>query len=333
MADVFISYSRKDGEFVHRLGEALAKRGKEPWVDSEAIPLTAEWRKEIYAGIRSSHAFAFVISPDSVASEVCQWELEHANTHNKRLVPIVRRNVQSTAVPESLESLNWIFFRDDNDFDKAVDDLVEALDTDLDWRQAHTRLDTRAEEWKESGEDSSFLLRGSDLQAAEEWQARSAEKEPKPTDLQARYIAASRGAATRRKNRLLAAVTLGMVVAVLLGIVALLQRNEAVAQRNEAIARQLSAQSNLVRNQESRQLERSVLLAAESMQRHPSLEADQALRGGLALLVNLTTRVRHEQDSFVEDVAFSRHGGGWLRQAPTTLPACGKWTLGERSPA
>jgi len=35
--EVFISYSRKDTDFVRRLDEALKSRGREAWVDWEDI--------------------------------------------------------------------------------------------------------------------------------------------------------------------------------------------------------------------------------------------------------------------------------------------------------
>lgn len=41
--------------------------------------------------------------------------------------------------------------RESDDFDSAVGSLIEALDTDLDWVRAHTRLLVRANEWDNSG--------------------------------------------------------------------------------------------------------------------------------------------------------------------------------------
>ena len=43
MAQVFISYSRKDKDIVRRLGDALAAQKREAWVHWKDIPLTAEW--------------------------------------------------------------------------------------------------------------------------------------------------------------------------------------------------------------------------------------------------------------------------------------------------
>jgi hypothetical protein len=166
--DVFISYSRKDRDFVRRLDEALAKRDREAWVDLENIAPTAEWLADVYSGIERTDAFILVISPDSVKSEDCLRELAHAGEHNKRLIPIMHREVEDEAVPEPLGSYNWIFFREDDDFEDSLQVLMDALATDLDWVQEHTRLLTRAIEWDSSERDNSFVLRGSDLRAAEE---------------------------------------------------------------------------------------------------------------------------------------------------------------------
>src|SRR5213083_2011234 len=90
---VFISYSRKDKEFVRRLDEALKRRDREAWVDWEGIPPGDKWEKTIYGAIEASHTFIFVLTPDSIASEVCGREIAHAAANNKRLVPIVHRDV------------------------------------------------------------------------------------------------------------------------------------------------------------------------------------------------------------------------------------------------
>src|SRR5947207_3423500 len=145
--EVFISYSRKPKEFVRRLDEELKRRDREAWVDWEGIPPGDTWEKTIYGAIEATHTFIFVLTPDSIASEVCGKEIAHAAANNKRLVPIVHRDVTANRVPKSLGELNWIFCRDCDDFEKAADTLISALDTDLNWVPAHNRLLTRAIEW------------------------------------------------------------------------------------------------------------------------------------------------------------------------------------------
>jgi hypothetical protein len=244
--EVFISYSRKDKEFVRRLDEELKRRDREAWVDWEGIPPGDTWEKTIYGAIEATHTFIFVLTPDSIASEVCGREIAHAAANNKRLVPIVYRDVVAEKVPKSLGELNWILFRDGDDFNEATGKLISALDTDLDWVRAHTRLLTRAIEWDANGRNNSFVLRGEDLRAAEQWLAQApTKKEANPTALQAEYISASRKAATRRQRITLGAVFFGLVVAIVLAVVAFYQRNIAEERRRVAEARQLEAQAGV----------------------------------------------------------------------------------------
>ena len=237
MADIFISYSRKDTDFVRRLDESLKSRGRDTWVDWEGIRPTEEWMQAIHGAIESADTFVFVLTPDSVGSDICSREVAFAAKNNKRMVPVIAREVEAKAVPEPLAKLNWIFCRESDDFEKAIDDLVSALDTDLDWIHAHTRLLTRAIEWENKGKNNSFVLRGDDLRSAEQWLAQAgADKERQPTALQTEYIIASRKASSRRQQITLGAVTFGFVVAIVLAIVALFARQEAVKQRAMAVA-------------------------------------------------------------------------------------------------
>src|SRR5947208_4632570 len=213
MPEVFISHSRKDKDFVRRLDETLKSRGREAWVDWEDIRPTEDFMQAIYGAIEGVDTFVFVLTPDSVASVVCGREIAHAVAHNKRMVPIVAREVDAKAVPEPLAKLNWIFFPEGDDFQKATDTLISAFDPDLDWVHAHTRLLTRAIEWENKGKNNSFVLRGDDLKEAEQWLAQAApDKKRQPTALQTEYIIASRKAAARRQRIILAAVTCGAVV-------------------------------------------------------------------------------------------------------------------------
>src|SRR5213078_1692870 len=204
--EIFVSYARKDKEFVRRLASALKERGRETWVDWEDIRPSEEFMQAIYRAIEGADTFVFVLTPDSVVSEVCAREIAHAAMHNKRMVPIVAREVEAKKVPEALAKLNWIFFDQNNDSRSTIDLLVSALDTDLTWVRAHTRLLTRALEWEGNKESSSFALRGEDLRAAERWLSQAGtDKERQPTELQTKYIIASRKNASRRQRVILGA--------------------------------------------------------------------------------------------------------------------------------
>jgi uncharacterized iron-regulated membrane protein len=79
-----------------------------------------------------------------------------------------------------------------------------------------------------------------------------------------------------------------------------------VHQQRVALARQLAAQAELTRNQEGNLLPRSVALAAESMRRYPSLEADLPLRTGLTLLPRPGSFMKHAKGIWT--VAYSPDG-------------------------
>ena len=192
MADVFISYSRRNQEFAQILNEALKRSSYKTWVDWQDIPSTSIWWEEIKAGIEAAHTFVFVLSPDAVVSDVCHREVEHAVKHNKRLIPIVRRDgFKSKQVHPAVSKINWLFFRKDDDFDGAFQLLIKAIDIDLEHVHTHTRLLVRAIEWNDEKRDRSFLLHDRDLDASEQWLEKNRNKNPKPTDLQIAYITAS----------------------------------------------------------------------------------------------------------------------------------------------
>jgi hypothetical protein len=200
VADVFISYSRRDTEFVRSLHARLARSERDAWVDWEDIPPSAEWMAEIERAIEAADTFVFVISPASVASLTCEHECAHAAACNKRIVPVVAREVDPQSAPERIRKLNWLFFRPSDDLEAAYNQLIEIIDTDLAWVRAHSRLLVRAKEWQANENDRSYLLGGTDLEDSERWVAQAFQRQPKPVELQLSYVAASRAEETRRQR-------------------------------------------------------------------------------------------------------------------------------------
>ncbi|WNZ48586.1 TIR domain-containing protein [Leptolyngbya boryana CZ1] len=191
MSDVFISYSRKDKAFVQKLHEALRSQNQETWVDWDSIQKTEEWWRAIERGIEGANTFVFVLSPDSISSSVCRDEIDHAVKHNKRLVPVVYREVAVDLVHEALQKLNWLFFREQDPFETTFAELVTVIGTDLEHVRSHTRLEVKAIEWEREGRNPSFVLRGEDLVRSQAWLVQAEQKQPKPTELQREYVSAS----------------------------------------------------------------------------------------------------------------------------------------------
>ena len=68
---IFVSYSRKDTEFVDRLYDSLTALGYSVWTDRRRIPglTNDQWREAVVEAIKASAVFVIVISPDSTASK------------------------------------------------------------------------------------------------------------------------------------------------------------------------------------------------------------------------------------------------------------------------
>ena len=227
-----ISYSRRDKAFVQQLEQALRATGREIWVDWLDIPPTVDFLQEIYAGIEAANTFIFVISPDSAKSEVCGMEVEHAVKFNKRIVPVIYRDL----TPEELAKLhpavashNWIYVREQDNFNDSLKTLVSALETDLTHVQMHTKLLVLAREWESEGRSSGFLLRGAGLKDAEIWLTSGVDRKPEATALQAEYIATSRKAAARTRQIIVGALSAALVIVSLLALVAFQQSGVANA--------------------------------------------------------------------------------------------------------
>lgn len=317
MADVFISYSRKDKEFVKVLHTALAEQQRDTWVDWEDIPLTADWWQEIQRGIEAADTFVFVISPDSVISKVCTQEIDHAVQNHKRLVPIVRRDdFDANQVHPALRKHNWLFCRPTDDVDRAFKDLLTAIDTDLEYVHAHTRLLVRAIEWEQSKRDSSFLLRGNDLKAADRWLNQGLDKEPKPTTLQTQYILASGKAEIQRQRQARMISTVGFIGAIGLALIALTQYQQAKqrqleAEKGQILALSASANANLASNQDIEALIAAIKLGQKLQQAsNPDAETQATALSALQQViygVKEQNRLAGHND-YMSDASFSPDG-------------------------
>ncbi len=111
--DVFISYRRKNLDFVTQLHQELTKRGISAWFDKENIEVADHWRTSIAEGIRGCKVFILVLSPDAVESVNIRKEVDLAERHNKKIIPLLW---QQTDIPVAFEyalaGIQWIDFNE-----------------------------------------------------------------------------------------------------------------------------------------------------------------------------------------------------------------------------
>jgi hypothetical protein len=279
---VFLSYSRQDAAFVRRLVAAFEAAGCDVFVDEDDIPAASAWREKIEDGIAGSDNIVFVLSPAFAASAECARELRHAIAKGKRLIPIARDACEG--VPAQLAERNYVWFRDDDDFERAFAVLLAAVRTDLDVTHQHSRFVLRQVDWQAHGRSGAWLLRGAELRAAQRWLVRtSGLAEPRPTPELLQYLAASQRAAGRR--RLLAVTAAG---AGMLAIVSALWWRQ--RERTQSQARHVAAANERMRAEPLRAVD-SVLMALDIGE---SADAEAALATARSIARERLANLRDE---------------------------------------
>ncbi len=274
--DAFISYSHQDREFALRLRTALQGHGKDVWLDESGIWPAERWKSALQRAIEGSDTFIFVISADSAASRECRTELDHAVSLNKRVIPVVASSVDRDTLPPGLGDFQFVPPRGtfEANFEASSGLLVSAIDTDLEWVREHTQWGLKAIEWDNHGRDASFLLAGSELEAAEQWLARQSGKRPEPTTLHNEFVLVSRRHVVRRLRRTRAFTAAALAIVSVLAVTAFVLRNQAVRQSQIATSRQLAAEAtNLLPTDGPL----AMLLSLQAYESAPTPQAESAL--------------------------------------------------------
>jgi hypothetical protein len=209
---VFISYSRKDSAaFADELVLGLEDRGFAPFLDRHDIKPGEPWEARLRALIEQSDTVVFVISPASVKSERCVWEVNQALGLSKRLLPVIYKPVPERDIPAKLSDLQFVRFDTAPGMMRPLRELAEALRVDLEWMREHTRLGELAARWQSRNRSEFLLLRDDDLVAAKAWAAKRQPDAPEITELQRSFLKSSEQAdlaraaeskAARRRTRL-----------------------------------------------------------------------------------------------------------------------------------
>ncbi|RYE10128.1 MAG: toll/interleukin-1 receptor domain-containing protein [Hyphomicrobiales bacterium] len=263
--NVFISYSRRDAEAADRLHEALTAQGLNPYLDKHDIAAGEDWKARLGGLIESADTMVFLISPDSIASSVCDWEVNHAELKGKRILPVVIRE-PGEGVPERLQRLNYVFMRNPDEETGALPRLADALAVDIAWIRNHTRYGDDAGEWETAGRPSRLLLRGASIGEAERWRDSRPPTAPQLTETQSAYIAASRRGATNRARGWTAGSIVVALIAIGLSVYAFIQQQAAEASRIVAEASQQRAEESQAAAEASEQRAVTVLATSDLRQ-------------------------------------------------------------------
>ena len=111
MSQVFISYSRRDIEFVQRLAEDLQAAGLTVWYDLSGLDGGTQWGIEIQSAIEKSQYFLVVLSPSSLASKWVQREFLYAEDFEIKVIPL---QYQPCRLPMWLRDVQLIDMQGEN---------------------------------------------------------------------------------------------------------------------------------------------------------------------------------------------------------------------------
>jgi len=123
MAQIFISYSRKDIGFVRRLAGDLEKAGYEVWWDLTDLRGGDDWPRVIPAAIESSQFVIVVLSPNSAMSDWVEKEYTQALGLHRKIIPLM---LTRSPVPFALNTINYIDFTGD-DYAASLNSLLTTL--------------------------------------------------------------------------------------------------------------------------------------------------------------------------------------------------------------
>lgn len=107
MEKVFISYSRKDMNFVRKLAGDLETAGYDVWWDITDLRGGDDWVRNIPEAIKTSQYFIVVLSPNSIESEWVRKEYTQALSLRKKIIPIM---LAACEVPFALNTINFVNF-------------------------------------------------------------------------------------------------------------------------------------------------------------------------------------------------------------------------------
>lgn len=85
---IFISYARKDSEYVYTLSRELRRIGLDIWIDQDIDP-GLNWDNSIEEALQSCDKMLLIVSPDSMRSENVQDEWSYFLEEGKAVFPFV----------------------------------------------------------------------------------------------------------------------------------------------------------------------------------------------------------------------------------------------------
>jgi toxoflavin biosynthesis protein ToxD len=104
-ATIFISHSSQDNEWCRPFVTALQAKGFDVWYDEQGLTGGSAWVTSLQREAQSRDVFVLVVTPESLASQWCQEEIQLALATRRNILPVLHK---PTKVDGFLLTRQWI---------------------------------------------------------------------------------------------------------------------------------------------------------------------------------------------------------------------------------
>jgi hypothetical protein len=111
MAHIFLSYSRRDTDVMHRVRTDLQNAGLSVWTDQGIEPGTSLWKDAIEQAIEKAGCLVVILSPDAKQSIWVKRELDYASVHKVPIFSLLAQGEEAEAVPFALVGSQYVDIR------------------------------------------------------------------------------------------------------------------------------------------------------------------------------------------------------------------------------
>lgn len=124
-AKVFISYSKKDVDFVRKLTKDLAQNGFQVITCDSAVLVGDDIEEKVVTSIENTDFFISVLSKEDSNSSRILNELKTAYDKKKKIFPVLKDKEEEVNIPSLIKPIRYADFT--TDYNSAISMLIKSL--------------------------------------------------------------------------------------------------------------------------------------------------------------------------------------------------------------
>jgi TIR domain len=108
---IFLSYSRRDAEIMHRVYETLRDERLTVWTDEGIEPGTPLWDRAIEDALKAAGCMVVILTPNVMDSKGVRDEIHYAGLHKVHIFTLLAKGDPSESIPYTLSGNQWVDIR------------------------------------------------------------------------------------------------------------------------------------------------------------------------------------------------------------------------------